>query len=223
MNTSRSTTSGRSCIDSSTPSGTGRLMSCSTSSTSSPASPPSSPRPAPRVASLRQVIGLTGRGDRLGTGIGVRLRRNAHRYRKLRHVWRCVACHRVHRDPRTHREDLHPSCHAQHRLHRPPPRTAVPCTSHPTPGLPISGPVLTAPAGVPQPGCASPPVPFGLRSLADMRSCLSARHRVTSTAIRRLPHRYSRNHRNRRFIPPILITVPHRLWKFLGRAGDIGW
>ena len=34
-------------------------------------------RKGPRVASLRQVIGLTGLGDRLGTGIGDRLRRNA--------------------------------------------------------------------------------------------------------------------------------------------------
>ena len=83
----------------------------------------------------------------------------------------------------------------------------------PNPRLPISGPVLTAPAGAPQPGCASPPVPFGLRSLPEMRSCPSAGNRVTSTAIRRLsrrcrtpqrPDRYSRNHRNRRVILPVL-------------------
>ena len=82
--------------------------------------------------------------------------------------------------------------------------------------LPISGPVLTAPAGARQPGCASPPVPFALHRLADMRSCLSARNRVTSTAIRLLwhrhrtrqrPHRYSRNHRNRRVILPILLCL----------------
>ena len=98
----------------------------------------------------------------------------------------------------------------------PPPRTAAPSPASPTPGLPISGPVVSASAGAPQPRCASPPVPFGLRRLPDMRSCLSARNRVTSTAIRAIrrlshrrrtpqrPHRYSRNHRNRRFVLPIL-------------------
>ena len=84
-----------------------------------------------------------------------------------------------------------------------------------TPGLPISGPVLTAPAGAPQPRYASPPAPLGLHRLPDMRSCLPARNRVTSTAIRLLshrhrtrqrPHRYSRNHGNRRVILPILRT-----------------
>ena len=74
-----------------------------------------------------------------------------------------------------------------------PPRTAAPSPASPTSGLPISGPVLTATAGARQPGCASPPVPFGLRRLPDMGSCLPARNRVTSTAIRliyrRWPHR----------------------------------
>ena len=70
------------------------------------------------------------------------------------------------------------------RRHPSPPRTTAPCASHPTPGLPLSGPVLTAPAGAPYPRCASPPVPCGLQRLPDMPSCLPARNRVTSTAIR---------------------------------------
>ena len=76
---------------------------------------------------------------------------------------------------------------------------------------------MTAPASAPQPRCASPPVPFGLHRLPDMRSCLPARNRVTSTAIcpfprrhrtRQRPHRYSRNHGNRRVILPILPNMP---------------
>ena len=111
------------------------------------------------------------------------------------------------------RENPHPSRRPQHRLHRPPPRTAAPCAASPTPGLPISGPVLTAPAGAPQPRYASPPVPFGLHRLPDTCSCLPARNRVISTAICLLSHRhrtpqrpdrYSRNHGNRRVILPIL-------------------
>ena len=75
---------------------------------------------------------------------------------------------------------------SRNRRHRSPPRPAAPCASHPTPGLHISGPVLTAHAGAPQPGCVSPPVPFALHRLADMRSSSPARNRVTSTAIRLL-------------------------------------
>ena len=80
-----------------------------------------------------------------------------HRHRTLWRVWRYVARHRVRRDARTHRENPHPSRRPQHRLHRPPPRTAAPSAASPTPGLPISSPVLTAPAGAPQPRYASPP------------------------------------------------------------------
>ena len=91
-----------------------------------------------------------------------------HRYRTLWRVWRHVARHRMHRTPRTHREEPHPSRRAQHRLHRPPPRTAVARASHPTPGLPISDPVLTAPGG-----CST--APLRLASLA-LRSPAPSRH-----------------------------------------------
>ena len=59
-------------------------------------------------------------------------------------------------------------------------------------------------------------IPFDFQRLPDIPSCLPARNRVTATAIRLLcrlshrrptrqrPLRYSRNHRNRRFILPIL-------------------
>ena len=96
--------------------------------------------------------------------------------------------------------------------------------------LPISGTVLTAPAGARQPGCASPPVLFGLHRLADMRSCPSARSRVTSTTIRLLshrhrtrqrPHRYSRNHRSRRVILPILECVRRVIEPLLSGNPDI--
>ena len=40
--------------------------------------------------------------------------------------------------------------HGLSRGHRPPPRTAAPSASHPTPGLPLSGPVPTGPAGARQ-------------------------------------------------------------------------
>ena len=70
-----------------------------------------------------------------------------HRHRTLWRVWRYAARHRVHRNARTHRENPHPSRRPQHRVHRPPPRTAAPSASHPTPGRPLSGPVLTVPAG----------------------------------------------------------------------------
>ena len=58
-------------------------------------------------------------------------------------------------------------------------------------------------------------VPFALQRLPDMPSCLPARNRTIATAIRQLsyrfrtrqrPDRYSRNHRNRRFILPILLV-----------------
>ena len=112
----------------------------------------------------------------------------------------------------------------RNRRHQSPPRPAAPCASHPTPGLHISGPVLTAHAGAPQPGCVSPPVPFALHRLADMRPSSPARNRVTSTAIRLLcrlshlshrrrtrqrPLRYSLNHRNRRFVLPVLRGLRH--------------
>ena len=50
---------------------------------------------------------------------------------------------------------------------RPPPLQHA---SHPTPRLPLSGPVLTVPAGPPQPRYASPPVPLDLHRLPDRRS-----------------------------------------------------
>ena len=93
-----------------------------------------------------------------------------HRHRTLWRVWRHIACHRVHRDPRRHRENPHPSRRPQHRLHRLPPRTAAPCATSATPGLPITDAVLTAPAGAPQPRCASIPVPLGPHRLPDMLS-----------------------------------------------------
>ena len=75
-------------------------------------------------------------------------------------MWRHVAGHRVHRYARGHREDPHPSRRAQGQLHRPPPRTAAPCPASATPGIPITAPILTAPAGAPQPRCASSPASF---------------------------------------------------------------
>ena len=90
--------------------------------------------------------------------------------------------YRVHRNARTHREDPHPSRRARDRRHQSPPRTTAPCASHPTPGLHLSSPVLTAPAGAPHCRCASPPVPCGLQRLPDMPSCVPARYRVTSQA-----------------------------------------
>ena len=130
-----------------------------------------------------------------------------HQHRTLCRVGWHAARHRMHRDARTHRENPHPSHHARGRRHPPPPRTSAP-----TPRLPISGPVLTAPAGASQPRCASPPVSFALHLLPDTRSCLPARYRLTSTAIRLLSHRHRtrpgcgvdadrrRNHRRSRHI-----------------------
>ena len=135
-----------------------------------------------------------------------------HRNRALWCVWRHIARHRVHRDARRHRENPHPSRRPQHRLHRLPPRTAAPCAASATPGLPITDAVLTAPAGAPQPRCASPPAPLGIHRLPDIRSRLPAPNRVTSTAIclfphqhrtRQRPHRYSHNYFNRRVVLPI--------------------
>ena len=93
-----------------------------------------------------------------------------HRHRTLWRVWRHIACHRVHRDSRGHRENPRPSRRAQHRLQRLPPRTAAACVRSPTPGLPIPDAVLTAPAGAPQPRCASIPVPLRPHRLPDMLS-----------------------------------------------------
>ena len=130
----------------------------------------------------------------------------------------------------THRDHPHPSRRARDRQHPSPPRTTAPCASHPTPGLPISGPVLTAPDGARQPGCASPPVPCALQRLPDMRSSSPARNRITSTPIRPLyrlshqrrtpqrPDRYSRNHCNRRLILPILQTTC-RQWASMTSTG----
>ena len=166
-NASRSMTAGRSCIDSGTPSGTAPPMSCSTPSTSSPASPPSchapapispdttacSPRtastatassPTPPHPSTREPQGVSPRAHALDAADRARV---PHRHGTLWRVWRHVARHRVHRDFRTHRENPHPSRRPQHRGHRPPPRPAAPCAASPTSGLPISGPVLTAPHG----------------------------------------------------------------------------
>ena len=140
-----------------------------------------------------------------------------HRHRTLWRVWRHIARHRVHRDPRRHRENPHPSRRPQHRLHRLPPRTDAPCATSATPGLPIPDAVLTAPAGAPQPRCASPPAPLGLHRLPDIRSPLPAPNRVTSTAnclfphrhrTRQRPHRYSHNYVNRRVVLPIRRGIP---------------
>ena len=98
-------------------------------------------------------------------------------------------------------------------------RTAAPCVGTATPGLPITDAVLTAPAGAPQPRCASPPAPLGLHRLPDIRSRLPAPNRVTSTAIclfphqhrtRQRPHRYSHNYVNRRVVLPIRRRTPMR-------------
>ena len=63
-------------------------------------------------------------------------RRLPHRHRTLWRVWRHIARHRVHRDPRRHRENPHPSRRPQHRLHRLPPRTAAPCATKRNPRPP---------------------------------------------------------------------------------------
>ena len=65
-------------------------------------------------------------------------------------VWRHVARHRVHRHARGHRQVPHPSRRPQGQLQRPPPRTAAACPASATPSLPITAPIVSAPAVAPR-------------------------------------------------------------------------
>ena len=74
-----------------------------------------------------------------------------HRHRTPWRVWRHVARHRVHRHARGHRQVSHPSRRPQGQLQRPPPRTAAACPASATPSLPITAPIVSAPAVAPRP------------------------------------------------------------------------
>ena len=93
-----------------------------------------------------------------------------HRHRTLWGVWRNVACHRVHRDSRGHREDPRPSRRPQHRLQQPLPRTAAACVRSRTPRPPHPRPCPDCAHGCTTAPCASVPVPIDPHRLPDMLS-----------------------------------------------------
>ena len=255
-NASRSTTAGRSCIDSSTPSVTAPPMSCSTPSNScgtsvcrtpsgqppavqignpadlaSPASPPLKCRSLRELAlkcrSLRELA-LKCRSLRELALKCRSLRELALKCRSLRELaLKCRSLRELALKCRSLRELAHSSRRSSPISPRARPaasitpahRRSIPAS--PTSGLPITDLVLTAPAR----RSATAPLRLASRALRspapsrlpDMPSCLPVRNHTIPIAIRRLsyrfrtrqrPGRYSRNHRNRRFVLPIPASSP---------------
>ena len=238
-------TAGRSCIDSSTPFVTAPLMSCSTPSTSSPASPPSCHVPAPispdttacspRTSNTAAVSSPSLPIKPSASLMGLVLRPcagcsgSSASSTSTSNTVACVAARcglsRASRRPSSSRgsSPISPPAtpaasttpahrRSMHRKRNPRPSHHRRCPDR-------------APAGAPQPRCASPAAPLGLH-LPDIRSRLPAPNRVTSTAIclfphrhrtRQRPHRYSHNNLDRRVVLPIR-TESRRL-RFLSHSG----
>ena len=176
--------------------GTGRLMSCSTPSTFSPASPPSFHAPAPispdRPRRVRPELqappphhpqsgpSIRPRASRVSpprpcAGCSGSSASSTSTSNTVGYVAARCASSRASKPPNSSRPSSPISPRARPAASiTPAHRRSIPRKPNPY-GLPLSGPVLTAPAGAPQPRCASPPVSpvsFGLQHLPDMPSCL---------------------------------------------------